>query len=268
MTKVQILYEAPKYKHIERDRKYGGGFIGKVKDITGQKFGRLTAIELIGLKADASGNRRAFWLCKCDCGNYVEVCGVDLRSGHTKSCGCIHKEMLTKRNQEMSYRNIYDLSGEYGIGYDSKNSEFYFDLEDYNKIKDDYWMVGNNGYVVTSNNKKHMHRVIMGVDGDAWTDIQVDHIKTNQKNNNRKCNLRIATPSQNGMNKKLYSNNTSGCTGVYWNKSRSKWTSYISINKKFVCLGFYKNKEDAIKARKEAEEKYYGEFSYDNSQMI
>jgi hypothetical protein len=228
----------------------------------------LTAVELSGFKTDAKGNKKAVWLCKCDCGNFVEVCGIDLRSGHTKSCGCIHREGLAKRNKEMSYSNTYDLSGEYGIGYDFKGREFYFDLEDYNKIKDDYWMVNNNGYVVTSNNKKHMHRVIMGVDGDTWTNIQVDHIKESQRNNNRRNNLRIATPSQNGMNKKMLSNNTSGYTGVYWNKSRNRWTAYISINKKFVCLGFYKNKEDAVKARKEAEEKYYGEYSYSNSQAI
>lgn len=246
----------------------GDDFIGKVKDITGQRFGRLVALELVGFKADAKGNKKAVWLCKCDCGNSIEVCGIDLRSGHIKSCGCIHKEMLTKRNKEMSYNNTYDLSGEYGIGYDSKGKEFYFDLEDYDKIKNDYWFVNGNGYVVTSNYKKHMHRVIMDVDGDNWTNVQVDHIKTEQKNNNRKNNLRIATPSQNGMNKKTYSNNTSGYTGVYWNKSRSRWTAYISINKKFVCLGFYKNKEDAIKARKEAEEKYYGEYSYNISQII
>ena len=246
----------------------GDDFIGKVKDITGQRFGRLVALELVGFKTDAKDNKKAVWLCKCDCGNSVKVCGIDLRSGHTKSCGCIHKEGLIKRNKEMSYCNTYDLSGEYGIGYDSKGNEFYFDLEDYDKIKNDYWFVNGNGYVVTSNYKKHMHRVIMDVDGDNWTNVQVDHIKTDQRNNNIKSNLRIATPSQNGMNKSLYSNNTSGYTGVYWNKSRNRWTAYISIDKKFVCLGFYKDKEDAIKARKEAEEKYYGEYSYNISQII
>ncbi len=243
--------------------------MGKTKDISGQKFGKLVAIKVSGFKQDNKGNKRAVWLCKCDCGNEIEVCGTDLRSGHTQSCGCIHKEMLTKRNKEMSYNNIYNLSGEYGIGYDSKGEEFYFDLEDYDKIKNDYWFINSNGYVVTSNNKKHMHRVITSVDGDIWTDIQVDHIHgENTRNDNRKFNLRIATPSQNGMNKKIYSNNTSGHTGVYWNKSRNRWVSYISINKKLVCLGSYKSKEDAIKARKEAEEKYYGEFSYENSMII
>ena len=243
--------------------------MGKVKDITGQKFGRLTAIKIIGFKEDKNGNKRAVWLCKCDCGNLAEICGTDLRSGHTKSCGCIHNEMLVKRNKEMSYRNSYDLSGKYGIGYDSKSREFYFDLEDYDLIKDDYWFVNSNGYVTTSNNKKQMHRVIMSVDNEDWTNIQVDHIHgENTKHDNRKYNLRVVNSSQNGMNKPIYSNNTSGRTGVYWNKSRNRWEVIIQVNKKSKYVGMYKNFEDAVKARKEAEDKYYGEFSYINSQAI
>ena len=224
---------------------------------------------MIGFKVDKNGNKRAIWLCKCDCGNFIEVSGTDLRSGHTKSCGCMHKEMLAKRNKEASCYNVYDLSGEHGIGYDSKGKEFYFDLEDYNKIKDDYWFVNNNGYVVTSNNQKHMHRIIMGIGGYSWKDIQIDHKHgENSRNDNRKSNLRIVTPSQNGMNKNLYSNNTSGVTGVYWNKKINKWVVYISINKKSVYLGSYAKKEDAVKVRKEAEERYYGEYSYNISQKI
>ena len=216
-----------------------------------------------------SGCKAVVWRCKCDCGNFVEIVGIDLRSGHTKSCGCIHSEQLANRNKEMSYSNTYDLTGEYGIGYDFKGREFYFDLEDYDKIKDDYWFVNGNGYVVTSNYKKHMHRVIMGIDNEDWTNIQVDHIHgENTKHDNRKSNLRVVNSSQNGMNKPMYSNNTSGRTGVYWNKSRNRWKVIIQVNKKSKYIGMYKNFEDAVKARKEAEDKYYGEFSYINSQAI
>ena len=54
------------------------------KDITNQKFGKLTAIEHKGWNKQG----RAIWLCECLCGNYTEVDGADLRSGNTKSCGC------------------------------------------------------------------------------------------------------------------------------------------------------------------------------------
>lgn len=56
------------------------------------------------------------------------------------------------------------------------------------------------------------------------------------------------------------SNNTSGVTGVLWDKSRNTWRATITFKGKVYYLGRYKNKEDAIKVRKEAEEKIFGEF--------
>lgn len=55
-------------------------------DITGQKFNKLTAIKRVG----TDKNRRALWLCKCDCGNNFIAAAIDLRSGRVKSCGCYH----------------------------------------------------------------------------------------------------------------------------------------------------------------------------------
>ena len=56
----------------------------RYKDISGHRFGCLTAICFVRL----SPNRSAVWLCQCDCGNTVEVLGSSLRSGNTRSCGC------------------------------------------------------------------------------------------------------------------------------------------------------------------------------------
>lgn len=59
------------------------------KDITGQKFERLTVIEFVGVNPVG---RSALWKCKCECGNDVVVRGTNLRNGVTKSCGCLLKE--------------------------------------------------------------------------------------------------------------------------------------------------------------------------------
>ena len=59
------------------------------------------------------------------------------------------------------------------------------------------------------------------------------------------------------LNTKLPSNNTSGVRGVYWDKKRQIWESYIGLKRKKIRLGYFKNKEDAIKARKMAEERYF-----------
>jgi hypothetical protein len=61
-------------------------------DLIGQKFGRLIVLEQAG--KDKWRNSR--WLCQCDCKQSKIVSGNNLKSGATKSCGCLHKEMMTK----------------------------------------------------------------------------------------------------------------------------------------------------------------------------
>lgn len=61
-------------------------------DLTNQRFGRLVAIEIVGFNK----RNRPIWRCKCDCGNYYEVIADSLRSGNTTSCGCYHKELVSK----------------------------------------------------------------------------------------------------------------------------------------------------------------------------
>ena len=92
----------------------------------------------------------------------------------------------------------------------------------------------------------------------------IDHINHNLFDN-RKCNLREVTHSQNIMNSSKRSDNTSGVTGVSWCKSKNKWIAYIAMNGKQKYLGAFEKKEEAIKVRKSAEEEYFGKYSYDNS---
>lgn len=78
----------------------------KPRDITGQKFGKLTAIKLDHIKSYSTSTKR-YWLCKCKCGNYSIVEQGQLTRGKTKSCGCIQKEYFkTKHNLRNS--KIYE----------------------------------------------------------------------------------------------------------------------------------------------------------------
>lgn len=232
--------------------------MSKAADLTGKKFGKLTAIKRVDNRVYSNGYTEVQWLCKCDCGNEIIVRSKDLtkRNG-TKSCGCSRKQY-----------NTYDLSGEYGIGYTKSGEEFYFDLEDYDKIKDYCWHITRYGYVASTdrfNNFKsvRLHRLVMGNPDESY---DVDHIHGElSRNDNRKSNLRIVTRSQNQMNVSLCKNNTSGVTGVNFNKSSGKWSARIGLNYKRIQLGLFDNFEDAVAARKQAEEKYFGEYSYDNS---
>lgn len=60
-------------------------------DITGQRFGRLVAVELV---EHDRRNRQARWVVKCDCGTVKEVNGQSLRNGSIKSCGCLQRERV------------------------------------------------------------------------------------------------------------------------------------------------------------------------------
>lgn len=116
-----------------------------------------------------------------------------------------------------------------------------------------------------SSNKKQSYRMIE-VNGKtytshyiAWVMIykeppkhQIDHINGSGLDN-RKRNLRDVDQSENNRNRKIPINNKSGVVGVNWRKQSNAWHAQINDNGKRVHLGLFKNKKDAIKARKQAE---------------
>ena len=239
------------------------------KDLTGQKFGRLTVIRQAEDYVNPNtGKHSAKWECRCECGNIIVTSDRALKSGATKSCGCLSREVAQKQAiKNFKKYNPFEICGDYVTMYTLKNEPFYVDLEDFERVKDTCWWRREDGYILgrISGATVRLHRFVMNCpDG-----YDVDHIRgKNSRNDNRKSNLRIATRSQNNMNKGLQSNNTSGVTGVYWDNTYQKWKSQIRINNKNIGLGMFNDKESAINARKKAEEKYFGEWSYDNSQNI
>jgi hypothetical protein len=83
--------------------------LSKVKELTGQKFGRLHVISIAGRGTD----RHVLWNCMCDCGTECIVSGSTLRSKFTKSCGCLSSEMVTKRNTIHGYNVRDSVTPEY-----------------------------------------------------------------------------------------------------------------------------------------------------------
>lgn len=164
--------------------------------------------------------------------------------------------------------NRYEFVDDYVIGYTNKNDVFYVSVEDYDKIKDITWCKNGSGYLtgnIGNNQIVLMHRYIM----NCPDDMCVDHIGGREtKNDNRRNNLRLATPTQNNINTKIPKTNTSGYKGVYYRKDTEKWAAQISygINekngkKKCYYLGSYETIEEAAEARRKAEIEIFGEFS-------
>ena len=72
----------------------------KIIDITGNKYGKLTVI-----KFDHSNDGNSYWLCKCECGKETVARGSHLKTGNTKSCGCLSNTRNVKHN--LTYTRLY-----------------------------------------------------------------------------------------------------------------------------------------------------------------
>lgn len=247
------------------------------EDMIDKKFNRLTVIEKSDIK-NKNGNR--LWKCICDCQQGLPedqikytyttkaalIRGISgYTTGAQKSCGCLLKERQKTNGLLNKKTNRYDITSyDYGIGWTNNDLEFYFDLEDYELIKQYCWHEHTDGYLRTcishyfdEDNKRHnkyimMHQLIMN-------DKEIDHIDGNPKNN-RKNNLRKTTHCENMKNTKLSISNTSGHKGVHLTNN-GRWGACITHNNKRIHLGTFMNYEDAVRVREEAEQKYFGEFN-------
>lgn len=146
------------------------------------------------------------------------------------------------------------------------------DLEDYEKCNQYHWNIQHAGgvysykyYAYTGINRKHvlLHRFIMNVTDRKQA---VDHINKDgltDEFDNRKYNLRVCTIRQNSCNVDKQKNNTSGYKGVVWYPyhNYNKWKAYVKQDYKTINLGYFDTLEEAVKARNEAEIKYYGEYA-------
>lgn len=81
--------------------------------LTGQRFGRLTVIEQVDSIREPSGQLRTAWKCKCDCGNEVIVKTLNLKSGDTKSCGCLGPDLIKERRLDLTGQKFGKLTALY-----------------------------------------------------------------------------------------------------------------------------------------------------------
>lgn len=201
--------------------------------LKGKRYGLLTVTDET-MRKDFAGKR--VLVCTCDCGTKdYSVRFNNLTSGNTTSCGCqygTHKMSHTRTYQiweAMKRRCRPDLKEQFpyhagkGITYCdewSKFENFFADM------------------------------------GECPDGLSLDRIDVN--GNYCPENCRWATNSLQGYNKGLDPNNTSGKSGVSFYKSQGKWSAEIHVNNDHIRLGMFVNYEDAVRAREEAELRYYG----------
>ena len=165
--------------------------------------------------------------------------------------GCI-KNLNGKRKE-----NIFVDKGDYVEIHFEKGQMAFIDKEDYKKVSSYYWGINSQGYLHSRIKGKLVRLHLFILDYPFKT---VDHINRN-KLDNRKSNLRECEQKENTKNMSVKKNNSSGVSGVSFNKSTGKWRARIMVDRKEISLGHYTSFEQAVKARREGEFKYFGDFA-------
>lgn len=258
-----------------------------MEDLTGKTFGRLTVVKR-DIQRDRNRKSKggnAHWLCRCSCGNpdLVSIGAYKLKTGETKSCGCLASETTAARNKIYSpkknktylYKNNYQENDNGYVRFwdESGDNSFIVDKEDAEYVSQWYWRKslprrhGTEGYWISNAKQKdidagypttlRLHQMIAERKYGKYDKklFVPDHINREHDDNTRK-NIKLKSNMENSKNRNVSYSNTSGKTGVSYNKRDDDYDAYITVNYKTINLGSYKKFEDAVKARKDAEIKY------------
>lgn len=206
----------------------------KGDDLTNKKFGRLTVV-----KREPDERKNSYWLCKCICGNEKIIGRPHLISGHTKSCGCLHKEMITKHGKYQE--PLYKVWSGMWSRCTYQNHKQY---QDY----------GGRGINVC-NRWRDFKNFLSDMGNRPSPNHTIERINNNKGYNPSNC--KWATRTEQSRNTRLRKNNKTGYEGVTWDKRREKYHVYIRFGGKRMHLGYYKFLKEAAEIRIKAEEKYW-----------
>lgn len=98
-----------------------------IKDLSGQRFGRLLILSYEG----QNKHRQSVWKCQCDCGTLVRVARPRLVSGNTTSCGCYNKEILSLPVGESSWNKLFSM---YKRNAERRNLVFHLSKEEFRRL--------------------------------------------------------------------------------------------------------------------------------------
>ena len=221
---------------------------GHFEDITGQRFGRLVAVEYAGYKEYGEKKQKFHkWKFRCDCGNDKVILLQSVRNGDTQSCGCVQKESRT------NMRHYKDLSG---IKVGRLSVIKYVGNREYGNNKVALWeCMCDCGNTVT------LPQIQLKTKSDGYSTRSCGCLLKEMKDISNPQSLFFEGTHRCFISSdKLTKANKSGIKGVYFDKSKNKWVAEIMFKRKKYYLGAYADIRDAAKARKQAEEMLFEPF--------
>ncbi len=207
--------------------------MSKASDLTGQKFGKLTAISRTG----QTGHRgAAIWMCVCECGSTVEVESYNLRSGRVKSCGCGQHApgdyTGVRRGDLIGVRR----TGKTCICRGKEQDIWLWQCKCGNRVERPLSQVYPKG-ISCCPECSRKRRVAHGYE---------------TRNENLVEGTNLTSSQLKGiLDGKLTKANRSGIRGVSWAKNANKWTARGFRDGKPIHLGYFESIEDAANARRE-----------------
>lgn len=203
----------------------------KLQDLTGKKINMLT------IKDAKRENNRTYYFCECECGNSKWIRADQVKNGRIKSCGCNHySDLLNEKFGRLTVIEKTDKRTKRGVVI-------------WKCICDCGNLVEKS--TVSLRRDKSCGCLHREQGKEKVIKMRKVHLEKNIIDNVNVPSIKRDT---------LYRHNTSGVTGVFYDTHNKKWGAQIYFKKKCYRLGQYDDKQDAIKARKEAEEKMHKEF--------
>lgn len=199
------------------------------RDLTLERFGKLTAVEATEARTEKGVT---VWRCRCDCGNEVLVPLTQLTQGYRKSCGCLsnppRKDYIGKKFGRLT---VLDYAGK-------RNGMHYWTCR-----------------CDCGNQTQIGQTPLQSGKTQSCGCLRSDALVQNMKYIEGTSVIRLEQATD-----RLIATNRSGHNGVYWNRKTQKWAAQIGFKGKTYYLGTYHKLEDAVKARRKAEDRLYGEF--------
>lgn len=232
------------------------------KDMLNKRFGRLVVVEeaspRLWISSKGKEEYQRYWLCQCDCGVIKEVRQIHLRNGLIVSCGCFNRDESSKRE-----RKLETIPEGYTRNCDHNDRDFIIwrSMIDrcYNPANSGYVNYGGRGITVCD---RWLEPLGVGLENfksdmkECPEGFTLDRVNNSMGYSPENCTW--SSRIDQCRNRRKFKNNTSGRTGVYWIEKCGKWQAKINVNKETITLGSFTLKEDAIKARRLGELKYFG----------